>query len=325
MLKKKSIVLSDVVEGGNKKAVLALQQDNNGVFGTLRLYNFSSEPNGISSLGVNANQKIYKAGLTFKSYMLYEFFIDLKEIPAKFSCAVINFQNAIAKPILYGSSEGSEEDIYGEIISKITEDNSARNTESVLNEYDVDFEAQEKQEIEKEIDKALCSDCKDCEKCVYKKYFYEHMQNAEVQQTKIEEVVAQEEIVKQEKNLAKEKEFLPKEEDIFVNRLMPQIDKLFEKNPVDENLQNIIPSSKWVKVDFEDDGDFYVFGLLFDDDHNVKYVCYGVPAVFEEEAPSELAGFPIWVPLDKENAQGFGYWLTYQDAITGEPVKAVLD
>ena len=99
--------------------------------------------------------------------------------------------------------------------------------------------------------------------------------------------------------------------------------KLFENNPAESNLQNLCPSSKWVKVEYEDEGDFFVFGLLYDEDGNVKYVCYGVPAVFDENPPEELAGYPIWLPLDDE--KGFGYWMTYQDAVTGEPLKAILD
>ena len=112
---------------------------------------------------------------------------------------------------------------------------------------------------------------------------------------------------------------------MFLDRLKPQIDKMFEENPTETMLQNLIPSSKWVKVEYEDDGDFYVLGLLYDDEDNIKYVCYGVPAVFEEDPPKELSGYPIWFPLDKENSKGFGYWLTYQDASTGEPVKAIME
>ena len=52
-------------------------------------------------------------------------------------------------------------------------------------------------------------------------------------------------------------------------------------------------------------------------------MCYGVPAVFEEEPPQEISGFPIWTPLDPNNEKGFGYWISYQDAKDGEPVKNV--
>ena len=103
-----------------------------------------------------------------------------------------------------------------------------------------------------------------------------------------------------------------------------KIDKLFENNPIEKNLEEIFPNSKFVKIEYEDDGDFYVFGLLYEGE-KIKYVCYGIPAVYEEEPPKELSGYPIFVPLDKEKAGGFGYWLTYQDAETGEPIKASIE
>ena len=314
MFKKKSVVLSDTDQNTNKKAVLTLEEDNVGVRGTLRLYNFSKELNGISSLGFYVDSKVYKAGLTYKSHMLYEFFIDLKEIPNKFSCAVVNFQNAVASPILYGSSEGSDDNIYGSIISEISKDNSFKNTKEVLDRFDVQFEEDEQKQVEKDIDVALSQSCENCSNCIYKKYFYEHNPSETASACTIQE--------NKEKDIE-----IPAEEPeiIFIDKLKPQIDKLFESNPTESNLQRLIPSSKWVKVEYEDDGDFYVFGLLYDENDNVKYVCYGVPAVFEEEPPKELSGYPIWLPLDKDNMQGFGYWLTYQDATTGEPIRAILD
>lgn len=312
MFKKKSIVLSDISDV-NKKAVMTLEEDSVGLKGLLRLYNFSNELSGVSSLGFYTNKKVYKAGLTFKSRMLYEFFIDMKQIPSVFSCAVVNFQNATPKPILYGSSNGSGNQVYGEIISEISQNSSYEGVKKVLDDHDIDFDQEEKEIIEKEIDKAICD--KDCASCVYKKFFYEH-----------QESVAQAE---ENKNLKIKEETKPKEEVekniLFIDKLKPQIDKLFEKHPLEENLQKLIPASKWVKVEYEDDGDFFVFGLLYDEFDCVKYVCYGVPSVFDEAPPEELAGFPIWMPLDKENAKGFGYWLTYQDASTGEPIKAIID
>lgn len=313
MLRRKSIVLSDTDSQSNKKAVLSLEEKTDGVEGMLRLYNFQNNLPGVSSLGFYVDKNVYKAGLTYKSHMLYEFFIDLKTIPQKFSCAVVNFQNAEAKPILYGSSEGSGEQVYGSIISEIAKDSSYSHTKQVLDNYGVEFDREEQEEIDKAIDKEICQSCDNCANCVYKKYFFEH-------QDKTEKIMSIDE--KEEVELPKKEEEI---ENFFIDKLKPQIDKLFENNPTESSLQNIIPSSKWVKVDYEDDGDFYVFGLLYDDRENVKYICYGVPAVFEEEPPKELSGFPIWLPLDSSNAKGFGYWLTYQDAVTGEPVKAIIE
>lgn len=343
MFRKKSIVLSDTKGNSNKKAVLSLEENSQGVNGKLRLYNFSSELDGISSLGFYINQKVYKAGLTYKSHMLYEFFIALNEIPSKFSCAVINFKNAEAFPILYGSSEGNQDDVYASIISEISKDVSVENAQRTLDKYGVDFDEEEKQIVEKEIDKAMCGDetCQGCANCVYKKYFFENIDQAKTAEF-VDNNEMTESLVSQNENAfenEKDLDNLVSEEDkqknedmssnmekpMFIDKLKPQIDKLFANNPLEDNLQKLIPSSKWVRVEYEDDGDYFVFGLLYDEDGNVKYVCYGVPAVFDEQPPQELAGYPMWLPLNKDNKQGFGYWLTYQDASTGEPIKAILD
>lgn len=332
MLRKKSIVLSDTKENSNKKAVLSLEETGQGVNGMLRLYNFSTELDGISSLGFYINQKVYKAGLTYKSHMLYEFFIALNEIPSKFSCAVVNFKNAEAFPILYGSSEGSQDDIYASIISEIAKDSSAQNAQKTLDRFGVDFDAEEKETIEEEIDKAMCNEdsCQGCASCVYKKYFFEKHDQTILQGENVNFEKSQEEnnlfeTRNVDKNDSETNENTANEKPIFIDKLRPQIDKLFANNPLEDNLQKLIPSSKWVKVEYEDDGDYFVFGLLYDEDGNVRYVCYGVPAVFEEQPPQELSGYPMWLPLNKENEHGFGYWLTYQDATTGEPIKAILD
>ncbi len=305
---KKCIVLSDTNSNSNKKAVLSLNEEKSGISGTVRLYNFPNEPDGILSLGIYADKQVYKAGLTLKNHMLYEFFVNLKNIPKVFSCAVVNFQNAEAKPVLFGSSEGNDDNIYGDIISTISENNSIENTKNTLDKYGVEFEEEDKKEIEKDIDDALCH--LDCENCIYKKYFYENPSSNNVET----------ESVKQENDLKEEK---TSQKVVFFDKLKPQIDKLFENNPAENNLQQIFPSSKWVRVEYEDEGDFFVFGLIYDDIGQVKYVCYGVPSVYDEQPPEELDGYPIWLPLAEE--KGFGYWMTYQDATTGEPIKAILD
>lgn len=321
MLRKKSIVLSDT-NNTSKKAVLTLEEDTFGVKGSLRLYNFPYELSGVSSLGFYINKKVYKAGLTFKSRMFYEFFMDLKEIPSVFSCAVVNFQNANPTPILYGSSNGNNDEIYTSIISEISQEATMQNTQNILDKYGVDYDDEEKNIIEKEIDEAICDH--DCANCIYKKYFFEHQESKSqpevLQEAKI--IEKSDDKIEEKQDKIQEKPEIP----LFIDKLKPQIDKLFEKNPIESNLQNLIPSSKWIKVEYEDDGDFFVFGLLYSQNSDdIKYVCYGVPAVYDEDPPEELSGFPIWLPLDKNNQNGFGYWLTYQDAATGEPVKAILD
>lgn len=306
---KKSIVLSDINSSSNIKAVLTLERKNDDVEGMIRFYNLPYEFEGLLTLGFYVDKEVIKSGLTKKSNSLYTFFLEKDFLNKNFSCAVIVFKDAEAKPLLYGSSEGRQEDIYANIISELSQDSTIANVKNVLDRYGVDFDAEEKKEIENAIDE--CMETNKCSECLYKKAFY----NAQKVEASAEKVGEEKE--KSEVNIDEEKEN-------FFFRLKPQIDKLFENNPIEKNLEEMIPASKWVKVEYEDDGDFYVFGLLYEGE-KIKYVCYGVPAIYEDEPPQELTGYPIFLPLDKNNLKGFGYWLTYQDAETGEPVKAIIE
>ena len=318
---KKSIVLSDIESNTNKKAVLTLEKKEDEVLGTLRLYNFPVESEGLLTLGFYVGDKVVKSGLTRKGNAVYSFFLSDNFIDKKFSCALVEFLGSKPRPILYGASEGRSENAYADIISELSGNLTVQNVENVLDKHNVDYDEQEKEQIEKEIDD--CMKENRCENCPYKKYFFENnpsetqsLDKSENDKEKVEDIIEED---KTEENNDKNGD-----EESFITRLKPQIDKLFEKNPIENNLQSIIPNSKWVKIEYEDDGDFYVFGLLYEDE-KIKYVCYGVPAVYEEEPPKELSGYPTFLPLNKDEKKGFGYWLTYQDAETGEPIKAVIE
>ena len=313
MLSKRSIVLSDLDYKSNRRAVLTLEKEGEEVNGAIRFYNFPLTIEGILTLGFYVDNKVIKSGLTYKSTSYYTFKLVDNFINEKFSCAVLNFSDAEVMPILYGSSEGRDEDVYASIIESLSDDFSKDNVEKVLDNHGVDYEENEKREIENEIDRCMG----DCKNCFYKEQFYANeIDNVEQKVKSVEE----NENLKKDMEEGEEKE----DEETFFLRLKPQIDKLFEKNPAETNLEEMFPSSKWVKVEYEDDGDFYVFGLIYQD-NEVKYVCYGVPAVYEKEPPKELSGYPIFIPLNKEDKEGFGYYITYQDAETGEPIKAVVE
>ena len=106
---------------------------------------------------------------------------------------------------------------------------------------------------------------------------------------------------------------------IFIDENFKMTDIYFT-NLEREILKQIIPNSKWVKIDYEEKGEYYVVGLLYEN-NKIKYVCYGVPSTHSEEPPTELKGFAGWLPIDASKEQGFGYWITYQDAESGETVK----
>ena len=325
MLSKKSIVLNGE-STTNNRAVLSLECDNENLSGRLRLYGFAKEPNGIISLGIYNDGKVVKAGLTKVSNMLYTFKTDLNCIPNKFSCAVVNFINSEPKPILYGNSEGpvDRNKIFDSVVESLKDADSIEEVENVLDKYDINYD----NELQKEIDEKICEEInendikmcsennyKNCENCEYKKHYFMSI-------NKINNI--QENINKIDEKINKNSENTEKKEKIsnFYLEMKPHIDNLFDKNPAEEYLENIFKDSKFVKVKLDEDN-YYVVGLIYDD-AQIKYICYGVPGVYQQNPPKELSGYPVWIPIDEDKPQDFGYWITYQDAVNGESVKAII-
>lgn len=100
----------------------------------------------------------------------------------------------------------------------------------------------------------------------------------------------------------------------FYYAVKPQLDELFVCYPEESTLANAIASSKWVRVQSEND--CYVVGILYDDDEP-SLLCYGVPAKANTPPPSELDGACVWLPISDQD----GYFVIYQSAHTGEIIK----
>lgn len=305
MFNKKSIVLNGVDER-NKRAVLTLECDGEITKGVVRLYNYGAQPRGIISLGLYYDGKVTKAGLTHAGNMVFNFSCQIDQIPKKFSCAIVNFVDGEPKPILYGNSEGylDHEEVFAEVVSSLSTAQNTAEVEEKLNEYGIDFDDELKEEIEQNITKCLKNEeCGDCENCQYKKFYYQSIKSLNEERADLEKEVD--------------------EKEVFYNEMKAQIDQLFANNPSEEYLEELISNSKWVKVNLAGGDDYYVLGLIYDD-NKLNYICYGVPGVYQKVPPRELSGYPIWFPLDENKPQGFGYWLSYQDADSGESVKAIV-
>lgn len=93
-----------------------------------------------------------------------------------------------------------------------------------------------------------------------------------------------------------------------------KIDELFVVYPNEKLLEEAIPDSEWVKVNYDGD-DYYVVGKLKEND-KVRYLGYGVPGVAEIKPPKVADGIASWFPLGGLNGYD-GYWLFFQDAETG--------
>ncbi len=92
-------------------------------------------------------------------------------------------------------------------------------------------------------------------------------------------------------------------------------EKLLADNPSLEYMNALIPDSKWVQL--ED----YVFGVIFDENGDPMYLCYGFDYPWNENPPEKLEGYSQWIPKDVSAPHDNGMWVIYINAKTGERVK----
>ena len=91
--------------------------------------------------------------------------------------------------------------------------------------------------------------------------------------------------------------------------------ELFNSNPENIILSELIPGSKWVDVDD------YVLGVIYDEADLPLYICYGFPLPWSENPPEKLEGYCQWIPVDFQKPHDNGFWVIYINAQTGERVK----
>ncbi len=128
--------------------------------------------------------------------------------------------------------------------------------------------------------------------------------------TKSEEEIEKEDVKKQS-----EKESGAPEEYRFFDKIADKIEKLFEENEKDEEMNSLIPDSRWARV--KTDGGWYVVGVVGEP---AEFICYGIPGDDPSDPPEEDEGCRQWVEVEKG---GRGYWMMYQSAATGETLKAI--
>lgn len=105
----------------------------------------------------------------------------------------------------------------------------------------------------------------------------------------------------------------------YFNKVKSDLDDIFFKFPPEDDLNNTVPQSKWAKISYSGDK-YYVVGIINENDKE-KYICYGVPDVYSEVPPEQLKGYCSFIPLSVFDLKGKGYWMMFQDAVTGECVR----
>ena len=104
----------------------------------------------------------------------------------------------------------------------------------------------------------------------------------------------------------------------FFDQVKVELEDLFLRFPTEESLEKCFNDSKWVRINYSKEK-YYVVGLIKEFGAE-KYVCYGVPDTYSKTPPKELAGFCSFIPKSIFNPYGEGYWIMFQDALTGKCV-----
>lgn len=104
----------------------------------------------------------------------------------------------------------------------------------------------------------------------------------------------------------------------YFSTIKKDLDKIFSSYPEENALQSVITDSKFVKINYSENK-HYVVGTVKQNGRE-KYICYGVPAAYSETPPIQLAGYCSFIPLSVFNLKGQGYWMMFQDAVTGKCV-----
>ncbi len=332
MFTKRTIILNSV-EQNLHKAVINLERDGEQIKGSCKLYNFRDEPKGVLTLGILSGGEVYKAGLNRIALNQYQFNTYIKNEIDDFTCALVNSYNGEIKPLLIGASNGaSSQSAEIRLASSLgaLQKKSMDSVKKILDENQIDLEDDAEQIINDEISKT-CDE--NCFLCPYKKAFYDGNKIEEEQvkenqiccnindiDEEIEKNMENDENVGENKENLEEKEVFDDKKLTFYDEIKEQLGMLFTKYDEAKDLEDIIPNSKFVKIEYDESGLFYVLGLIYEDGQ-IKYVCYGVPGIYADECPQELQGLSQWLPLDESQPQGKGYWLSYQDAQNGENIK----
>ena len=97
---------------------------------------------------------------------------------------------------------------------------------------------------------------------------------------------------------------------------------MFKIYPQDDLLNSIIPESRFIKVDNADQS--YVLGIIYED-KMMKYLAYGVPATYNSIPPADLGNNYQWLPLNPEDVMSDGYFMIYQNVLTGNIVDLTIE
>lgn len=105
----------------------------------------------------------------------------------------------------------------------------------------------------------------------------------------------------------------------FYKNIRSRLNDIMTENPREEELEKLIPESKWVRVYYDRD-EYYVVGIL-SEEGTVTFLAYGVPGVEGIRPPKEAEELCDFLPIPGTPQEG--YWIMFQNASNGEIAKSI--
>jgi hypothetical protein len=98
-----------------------------------------------------------------------------------------------------------------------------------------------------------------------------------------------------------------------------ELDKVFNSFPPEKRLNSLFADSRFACVTYSGNR-HYAVGVVKEQGKE-KYICYGVPEKYSLTPPDALKGYATFIPLSIFDLKGDGYWMMFQDAVSGECIK----
>lgn len=313
MIDKKSIILSKL-DNSDEKAIVGFKNENNNISGYIKFYNLKQPINGLVTLAIMQNNNINKIGLVVNNnYCTFKTNFNMCDT---FSTAIINTIDGKSTPLYFGATNDIENQKtkFFSRLDLFEKDNFTINDAKDLLESNGLYNKEKAKKLETSIE-----DKKEAQE-YFESDFYDDYNEVESLITKsLKDEELENDFKEKDDELLNDKEII-ENKTTFYSQIEDQINVLMKKYGEEEILENLIPNSTWVKVDFGEDGEYYVLGLIKENDI-VKSICYGVPGVYNVKPPKELEEVSQWLPINSNDPTGFGYYISYQDAKNGENIK----
>ncbi len=334
-----SLARTVILSGSKDKDAKAILSLKAGGKGEIKFYNMRELPKSLA-VGIRQKCKVSKFPLNVCGGV-GEFNTESKvSVDEPLFCAVVDVSNAFCPELVLCSSGDKVEE--NRKIETAFVQGVPKNRATL-------YEEESQDEIENLIDQNLSDDISchyydSCGKCKYKEAFYAEC-DGEKHISPCGNKVLKQEGVKEEKCDAcsdvrvagnentshsnkvetkvydKHKELKAKqmenEGEMFFEQIRQQIEILFSKYERDENLEKLVPNSKWVKVNYEGSDECYELGVICDDNGVEEYICYGIPSSDPATPPKSLEEYAKYLKLSPTD----GLWVACQDAKTGETIK----